>query len=70
MEVRGGDYPRRGDGTVAALVLLGGVTNVPRVKELQQVAPEAQQNLGEITDENDGLFSELMVIYGELDSLF
>ena len=70
MEVPDGDYPRRGEGTVASLVLLGGVTNVPRVKELQQVAPEAQQNLGEITDENEGRFSELMDSNGELESLF
>lgn len=70
MEVRGGDYPRRGEGTVAALVLLGGVTNVPRVKELQQVAIEAQQNLGEITDESEDRFSDLMDSDGELESLF
>ena len=70
MEVRGGDYPRRGEGTVAALVLLGGVTNVPRVKELQQVAIEAQQNLGEITDESEDRFSELMDSDVELESLF
>ncbi|ELZ42965.1 Tubulin/FtsZ GTPase [Halorubrum californiense DSM 19288] len=70
MEVRGGDYPRRGEGTVAALVLLGGVTNVPRVKELQQVAIEAQRNLGEITDESEDRFAELIDSDGELESLF
>ncbi|ELZ49618.1 Tubulin/FtsZ GTPase [Halorubrum coriense DSM 10284] len=70
MEVRGGDYPRRGGGTVAALVLLGGVTNVPRVKELQQVAIEAQRNQGEITDESEDRFAELMDSDGELESLF
>ena len=70
MEVRGGDYPRRGEGTVAALVLLGGVTNVPRVKELQQVAIEAQENIGEITDESEDRFSDLMDSDGELESLF
>ena len=70
MEVRGGDYPRRGDGTVAVLVLLGGITNVPRVKELQQVAVEAQNNLDEITDESEERFSELMDTDDELESLF
>ena len=70
MEVRGGDYPRRGEGTVAALVLLGGVTNVPRVKELQQIAIEAQQNIDEISDESDDHFSDLMDSDGELESLF
>ncbi|WP_176697242.1 tubulin/FtsZ family protein, partial [Halorubrum sp. SD626R] len=44
MEVRGGDYPYRGAGFVATVILLAGVTNVPRIKELQQVAIEAQDN--------------------------
>ncbi len=70
MEVRGGDYPRRGEGTVAVLVLLGGVTNVPRVKELQQVAIEAQENIGEITEESEERFTDLMDSDGELESLF
>ncbi len=70
MEVRGGDYPRRGEGTVAVLVLLGGVTNVPRVKELQQVAIEAQRNIGEITEESEERFAELLDSDDELESLF
>jgi len=70
MEVRGGDFPRRGSGTIAVLVLLGGVTNVPRVKGLQQVAIEAQRNIGEITEESDERFADLMDSDGELDSLF
>ncbi|SNR31673.1 Cell division GTPase FtsZ [Halorubrum vacuolatum] len=70
MEVRGGDFPRRGEGTVAALVLLGGVTNVPRVKELQQVAVEAQRNIGEITEESEDRFADLMDSDDELESLF
>jgi cell division GTPase FtsZ len=45
MEVRGGDYPLQSSDTVAALVLLSGVHNVPRVKELQRVAIEAQDNM-------------------------
>ena len=70
MEVRGGDYPQRGEGTVATIVLLGGVTNVPRVKELQQFAIEAQQNLGEISGESKDRFLELMNSNGELEPLF
>jgi len=46
------------------------VTNVPRVKELQQVAVEAQENIGEITGESEDRFSELMDSDGELESLF
>jgi len=47
MEVRGGDYPLPSSGTVAGLVLLSGVHNVPRFKELQQVAIEAQDNIAQ-----------------------
>ena len=55
---------------LAALVLLGGVTNVPRVTELQQVAIEAQERIGEITDASEERFSNLMDSDGELESLF
>ncbi|MWG34077.1 tubulin/FtsZ family protein [Halomarina oriensis] len=53
MEVRGGDYPLRGGDFVASVVLLSGVTNVPRIKELQQVAIEAQDNIDDIRDESE-----------------
>nr|WP_247415548.1 tubulin/FtsZ family protein [Halomarina salina] len=52
MEVRGGDYPLGSGDFVASVVLLSGVTNVPRIKELQQVAIEAQDNIDEIRDES------------------
>ena len=50
MEVRGGDYPQSHSDTVASVVLLSGVTNVPRIKELQQVAVEAQENIDDLRD--------------------
>jgi cell division GTPase FtsZ len=53
MEVRGGDYPVSSSNYVAGVVLLSGVTNVPRIKELQQVAIEAQENIDEIRDESE-----------------
>jgi cell division GTPase FtsZ len=43
MEIRGGDYPLDSD-HVAAVVLLSGVTDVSRIKELQQIAIEAQRD--------------------------
>ncbi len=52
MEVRGGDYPR-GVPEVSAAVLLSGVTNVPRIKRLQQVAIEAQENIDDIQQESE-----------------
>ncbi|MFC6875169.1 tubulin/FtsZ family protein [Halobellus marinus] len=45
MEVRGGDYPIPESDYVAALVVLSGVTDVPRIKELQQIGAETQRNL-------------------------
>jgi len=48
MEIRGGDYPLPNSEYVAAVVVLSGVTDVPRVRELQRVAIGTQQNLAEI----------------------
>jgi len=71
MEVRGGDYPTDGSGRVSSVVLLAGVTNVPRIKELQQVAIEAQDNIEEIRDESDqNLDSLVNEDSDELESLF
>ena len=53
MEVRGGDYPVPDSGKVAAVLLLSGVNDVPRIKELQQVAIEAQHNIEEIREESE-----------------
>ncbi len=52
MEVRGGDYPRQVP-EVSAAVLLSGVTNVPRIKRLQQVAIEAQDTIEDIQAQSD-----------------
>ncbi|MFB6116899.1 tubulin/FtsZ family protein [Halosegnis sp.] len=53
MEVRGGDYPVSDSNYVASVILLSGVTDVPRIKELQQVAIEAQDNIEEIRDQSE-----------------
>ena len=60
MEVRGGDYPVEESGNVASVVLLSGVTNVPRIKELQGKAIEAQDNIEEIRAESDENLQELV----------
>ncbi len=59
MEVRGGDYPREKP-EVAAAILLSGVTNVPRIKRLQQVAIEAQDNIEDIQAESEENLEELV----------
>jgi cell division GTPase FtsZ len=70
MEVRGGDYPIR-EPNVAAAVLLSGVHNVPRIKELQQVAIEAQENMDELQQESEENLEELVEDdEDELDPLF
>ncbi|SDM57217.1 Cell division GTPase FtsZ [Halogranum gelatinilyticum] len=71
MEVRGGDYPVTGSGFVASVILLSGVTNVPRIKELQQVAIEAQENIDEINQESESNLESLVNDdEDELESLF
>ena len=60
MEVRGGDYPVSKSNYVASVVLLAGVTNVPRIKELQQVAIEAQENIDELRDESEANLRRLV----------
>ncbi|WP_128224621.1 tubulin/FtsZ family protein [Halobacteriaceae archaeon SHR40] len=70
MEVRGGDYPIN-EPNVAASVLLSGVHNVPRIKELQQVAIEAQENIEEIQEESEENLETLVEDdTDELDPLF
>jgi len=70
MEVRGGDYPVN-EPNVAASVLLSGVHNVPRIKELQQVAIEAQDNIDEIRQESEENLEQLVEDEeDELDPLF
>ncbi|MFB6121974.1 MAG: tubulin/FtsZ family protein [Haloferacaceae archaeon] len=71
MEVRGGDYPLQSSNRVACAILLSGVTNVPRIKELQQVAIEAQDNIDEIREESeDNLRNLVEDDEDELESLF
>jgi cell division GTPase FtsZ len=71
MEVRGGDYPVSESAYVASVILLSGVHNVPRIKELQQVAIEAQENIDEIRQESEENLEQLVEDdEDELDPLF
>jgi cell division GTPase FtsZ len=71
MEVRGGDYPVNNSDFVASAILLSGATNVPRIKELQQVAIEAQDNISEIREESEANLQNLVEDdEDELESLF
>jgi cell division GTPase FtsZ len=60
MEVRGGDYPIPGAGSVAAAVLLAGVTDVPRIEALKARAVEADEAAAEATAGREAGMSDLM----------
>lgn len=59
-EVRGGDYPLRGEEKLAAVTLFSGLTKVSRIKELQRVAIEAQDNIDEIRQDSEENLRELV----------
>ena len=71
MEIRGGDYPVESN-FVAAVVLLSGVYDVPRVKELQAVAIEAQQDMLAKRESSSTALDDLLADTGSdsLESLF
>nr|WP_264475441.1 tubulin/FtsZ family protein [Halorubellus salinus] len=60
MEVRGGDFPMPKESSVACVVLLSGVTNVPRVKQLQAVAVEAMENIDDLREQSDANLDALL----------
>ncbi|EMA36644.1 tubulin/FtsZ family protein [Halobiforma nitratireducens] len=70
MEIRGGDYPLSDRDEVGAIVLLSGVTDVPRVDQLQQVAIEAQETTESVRANAQDEFASLIDTGGELDALF
>jgi cell division GTPase FtsZ len=71
MEVRGGDYPVPEADEVSAAVVLSGVTDVPRVKELQAIAIETQRTMREVSDTADDRLSDLLWSGdGNLEPLF
>ncbi|WP_136715695.1 tubulin/FtsZ family protein [Halorientalis salina] len=53
MEVRGGDYPVPDSSYVAAVVVLAGVSDVPRLAELQRTAVKTQRSMEEAADESE-----------------
>ena len=64
MEVRAGDYPLPNEERVAAIVVLAGVTDIPRVKEMQRMAIQAQERREELKSRSkDGL--EDLIEYGD-----
>jgi len=60
MEVRGGDYPIPGSDKVACVILFAGVTDADRIKEMQQIAIEAQDSIDEIKQESEDNLDDLL----------
>lgn len=53
LEVRGGDYPMPNSNHVAVTVMLSGVTDVDRVREMQRIAVETQDNIDELKQNSE-----------------
>jgi len=69
-EVRGGDSPVVKSEHVATIVLFSGVSDIPRIKELQEMGAEAQETLKEVTSEKEREYQELMDTNGNIKPLF
>ncbi len=69
-EVRGGDYPIPNSKFVASTVLLSGVSNIPRIKEIQKAATEAQERIKDFESKKEEKFGNLMETDDSLEPLF
>lgn len=69
MEVRGGDYPVDED-RIAVTVLLSGVTESERIKELQEAAVKAKHNIEDLRAHDEEELSEIAKQEDDIDSLF
>lgn len=71
MVMRGGDYPIANSDHVAAVILLSGVTNVPRIKQLQQRALETIDNIAERNERSESNLRALVEHDdGDIDPLY
>jgi len=69
-EVRGGDFPLVKGQHVATVVLFSGVSDIPRIKELQDTGAEAQEVIKEVTTEKEKDYKELMDTNDNIKPLF
>lgn len=69
MEVRGGDYPLPTEDRIAAVVLLSGVTDVPRVESLKRTAVDTQDAIDEAETRRESAMDEFLAD-DQLDTLF
>lgn len=59
-EIRGGDYPLPREDDIAALIVLSGISDSPRLQELRQMAIETQQNVKQIQEDTPDAFDKLI----------
>jgi len=69
-EVRGGDFPVVRSQHVATVVLFSGVSDIPRIKELQGTGAEAQAKLEEVSSEKEKGYKELLDTNESIKPLF
>lgn len=69
-EVRGGDYPIVKGQRVSTVVLFSGVSDIPRIKELQAIGTEAQEKIKEVSSEKEKEYEELMDTNDTIKPLF
>lgn len=60
MEVRGGDYPRPNFGKVTVTVVLSGLHDISRIRELQKIAVEADKKIQDVREQRDENLDELL----------
>lgn len=71
MEVRGGDYPVPDSEYLAAVVVLSGVSKVPRIDQLKHIAVETQRSMRDISDETSTELADISWSGdGDLEPLF
>jgi cell division GTPase FtsZ len=69
-EVRGGDFPVVKGKHVSTIVLFSGISEVPRIKELQEIGAEAQEKIKEVISEKDKEYQKLMDTNKTITPLF
>ncbi|MGB2841157.1 MAG: tubulin/FtsZ family protein [Halobacteriota archaeon] len=69
-EVRGGDFPLVKGQHVATVILFSGVSEIPRIKELQEIGAEAQEKIKEVSSEKEREYKELMDTNDTIKPLF
>jgi cell division GTPase FtsZ len=69
MVVRGGDYPIPNSNYVAAVALLSGVTDIPRIESLQERAQQTLDNMTARNEVSDEKLRKLVDDEGQIDRL-